>query len=183
MRRTEQAQGLRLMKFGEVYARTTGRLLSQAEAAEVPGVSERTFRRWRDRYEVDGAEGLRDDLPLLCLAPPTAPATNQPPAPRARLLLNIRHQRSCPLSRKWTLPRCPLPDRPACPISPHPNRRPTPEAYVAAGSCAFSCRSGARRRTREAADRRLRGCGGVLRRDVERRAGSHPAGTVRLPPG
>ena len=48
MRRTEQAQGLRLMKFEEVYGRTTARLLSQAEAAEVLGVSERTFRRWRD---------------------------------------------------------------------------------------------------------------------------------------
>ena len=60
MRRTEQAQGLRLMKFEEVYARTTARLLIQAEAAEVLGVSERTFRRWRDRYEVEGAEGLYD---------------------------------------------------------------------------------------------------------------------------
>ena len=60
MRRTEQVQGLRLMKFEELYARTTARLLSQAEAAEVLGVSERTFRRWRDRYEAEGAEGLYD---------------------------------------------------------------------------------------------------------------------------
>ena len=60
MRRTEQAQGLRLMKFEEVYARTTARLLSQAEAAEVLGMSERTFRRWRDRFEAEGAEGLYD---------------------------------------------------------------------------------------------------------------------------
>ena len=34
--------------------------MSQAEAAEVLGVSERTFRRWRDRYEAEGAEGLYD---------------------------------------------------------------------------------------------------------------------------
>ena len=60
MRRTEQAQGLRLMKFEEVYGRTRSRLLSQAEAAEVLGVSERTFRRWRDRYEAEGADGLYD---------------------------------------------------------------------------------------------------------------------------
>ena len=60
MRRTEQAQGLRLMKFEEVYGRTRSRLLSQAEAAEVLGVSERTFRRWRERYEAEGAEGLYD---------------------------------------------------------------------------------------------------------------------------
>ena len=59
MRRTEQAQGLSLMKFEEVYARTTARLLSQAEAAEVVGVSSRTFRRWRDRYETEGARGPR----------------------------------------------------------------------------------------------------------------------------
>ena len=60
MRRTEQAQGLRLMKFEEVYGRTVRGELSQAEAAEVLGMSERTFRRWRDRFEADGAEGLYD---------------------------------------------------------------------------------------------------------------------------
>ena len=48
MRWTEQVQGLRLMKFEEVYGRTHRGGLSQAEAAEVLGVSERTFRRWRD---------------------------------------------------------------------------------------------------------------------------------------
>ena len=52
MRRTEQAQGLRLMKFEEVYGRTLRGELSQAEAAEILGTSERTFRRWRDRFEV-----------------------------------------------------------------------------------------------------------------------------------
>ena len=60
MRRTEQAQGLRLMKFAEVYGRTRCGVLSQAEAAEILGVSERTFRRWRDRFEAEGAEGLYD---------------------------------------------------------------------------------------------------------------------------
>src|ERR1700735_552732 len=34
--------------------------LIQAEAAELVGVSERTFRRWRDRYDGDGAAGLID---------------------------------------------------------------------------------------------------------------------------
>ena len=60
MRRTEQVQGLRLMKFAEVYGRTHRGGLSQAEAAAVLGVSERTFRRWRDRYEAEGADGLYD---------------------------------------------------------------------------------------------------------------------------
>jgi transposase len=48
------------MKFEEVYGRTYRGGLSQAEAAEVLGTSERTFRRWRDRFEADGAEGLYD---------------------------------------------------------------------------------------------------------------------------
>ena len=60
MRRTEQVQGLRLMKFEEIYERTRRRQLSQFEAASILGVSERSFRRWRDRYEADGAEGLYD---------------------------------------------------------------------------------------------------------------------------
>ena len=46
------------MKFEEIYERTTSRLLSQAEAASILGVSERTFRRWRDRFEAEGGEGL-----------------------------------------------------------------------------------------------------------------------------
>ena len=60
MRRTELLQGLRLMKFDEVYGRTYRGELSQLEAAEILGMSERTFRRWRDRFEAEGAEGLYD---------------------------------------------------------------------------------------------------------------------------
>ncbi len=60
MRRTEQLQGLRLMKFEDVYGRNYRGELSQSEAAEVLGMSERTFRRYRDRFEADGAEGLYD---------------------------------------------------------------------------------------------------------------------------
>ena len=60
MRRTEVLQGIRLMKFEEIWERTRSRELSQLEAASVLGVSERTFRRWRDRYEAEGAEGLYD---------------------------------------------------------------------------------------------------------------------------
>ena len=59
MRRTEQAQGLRLMKFEEVYGRTRSRLLSQAEAGRCwacrngpSGAGAIALRR--------GAEGLYD---------------------------------------------------------------------------------------------------------------------------
>lgn len=60
MRRTEVLQGLRQMKFEEVYERTGRHALSQADAASILGMSERTFRRWRDRFEAEGAEGLYD---------------------------------------------------------------------------------------------------------------------------
>ena len=48
------------MKFEDVYGRWQARRLSQAEAAEILGMSERSFRRWRDRYEGEGAAGLLD---------------------------------------------------------------------------------------------------------------------------
>ena len=43
MRRTEQAAETDEAKYG----RTCRGVLGQAEAAEILGVSERTFRRWR----------------------------------------------------------------------------------------------------------------------------------------
>lgn len=60
MRRTEVLQGLRRMKFEEIYGRWQQRRLSQAEAAEILGMSERSFRRWRERYDAAGGEGLLD---------------------------------------------------------------------------------------------------------------------------
>lgn len=60
MRRTDVLQGIRLMKFADLIWRVERRELSQVQAAEVLGMSERTFRRWRDRYEAEGAEGLYD---------------------------------------------------------------------------------------------------------------------------
>src|SRR5690348_13443517 len=60
MRRTEVLQGLREMKFAEIHERFRGGRLSASEAAEWLGVSERTFRRWRGRYEEAGPAGLLD---------------------------------------------------------------------------------------------------------------------------
>jgi transposase-like protein len=48
------------MKFEDVYGRWQQRRLDQAEAAEILGMSEHTFRRWRERYAADGREGLLD---------------------------------------------------------------------------------------------------------------------------
>ncbi|WP_420013675.1 helix-turn-helix domain-containing protein [Tateyamaria sp.] len=48
------------MKFEDVYSRRTADKLTQEQAAEILGVSVRTVRRWEDRFEADGAEGLYD---------------------------------------------------------------------------------------------------------------------------
>ena len=47
-------------KFFDVFERWEQRQLSQVEAAEILGKSERQFRRYIDRYEACGPEGLRD---------------------------------------------------------------------------------------------------------------------------
>lgn len=60
MRRTEVLQELRVMKFEEIYDRFRRSRLSASEAAEWLGVSERTFRRLRGRYQEEGAAGLLD---------------------------------------------------------------------------------------------------------------------------
>jgi len=49
-----------MKKFLDVLGRYEGRKLSALEAGEILGCSERQFRRWRDRYEEEGLEGLRD---------------------------------------------------------------------------------------------------------------------------
>jgi transposase len=60
MRRTEILQEVRKMRFEEIYGTWTERNLTQEEAARVLGVCSRTFRRYIDRYEEDGLEGLKD---------------------------------------------------------------------------------------------------------------------------
>ena len=60
MRRTEQRQGLRMLKLRDVLSRWEGAELSQLEAAELLGMSERTFRRWSRRFEEAGEAGLMD---------------------------------------------------------------------------------------------------------------------------
>ena len=60
MRLTEARQGVRMLKFMDVFGRWEAAELNQLDAAELLGVGERTFRRWCRRYEEEGETGLLD---------------------------------------------------------------------------------------------------------------------------
>jgi transposase len=60
MRRTEALQGVRMAMFLNILHRWESAELNQEEAAELLGVSERTFRRWTRAYEDEGEAGLVD---------------------------------------------------------------------------------------------------------------------------
>ena len=60
MRRTEAHQGVRMIKFSSILSCYEAAEFSQAEAAELLGIGERTFRRWRQRFEDEGEAGLLD---------------------------------------------------------------------------------------------------------------------------
>ena len=60
MRRTEALQGVRMIRFLDVLGRYEAAEFNQMEAAELLGIDERTFRRWRQRFEDDGEAGLLD---------------------------------------------------------------------------------------------------------------------------
>ena len=60
MRRSEALQGVRMIKFRSVLDRYQSSDLNQIDAAALLGITERTFRRWCQRYEEGGEAGLLD---------------------------------------------------------------------------------------------------------------------------
>jgi transposase len=60
MDRARIHEGVRRMRFEDILGRVERSELSQTEAAELLGIGERTFRRWRDRHREPGVEGLDD---------------------------------------------------------------------------------------------------------------------------
>ena len=60
MRRTVWLQARRMEKFEDVSGHFQSKRLSLETAAELPGMPERTFRRYRRRWEEDGLEDLFD---------------------------------------------------------------------------------------------------------------------------
>jgi transposase len=60
MRRSEALEGVRMLRFRDILGRYGSNEFNQIEAAELLGVSERTFRRWCQRFEDGGEAGLLD---------------------------------------------------------------------------------------------------------------------------
>ena len=60
MTRTEVLQEIRKMRFEEAYEGWNAGRLTQAEAAQILGMCERSFRRYLAKYEAEGLEGLID---------------------------------------------------------------------------------------------------------------------------
>jgi transposase len=60
MDRARVDEGVRRMRFETLLDRHERGDMSQAEAAEMLGISERSFRRWRDRLRDEGPSGLAD---------------------------------------------------------------------------------------------------------------------------
>ncbi len=76
------------MRFEELLQRHERGALTQAEAGEMLGMSERTFRRWRERYREEGATGLSDRRVSASTASTSAGVERGPRTRRGR------HERS-----------------------------------------------------------------------------------------
>jgi len=81
MDRARIHEGIRRMRFTDILGRSERSELSQMEAAELLGISERTFRRWRDRHRDAGPAGL-DDRRL-------APSLRRAPAAEIERMLGL----------------------------------------------------------------------------------------------
>jgi hypothetical protein len=60
MTRTVLLQEIRKMRFDEAYEGWDSGTLTQGQAAELPGMCERSFRRYLTRYKASGLDGLID---------------------------------------------------------------------------------------------------------------------------
>jgi transposase len=83
MDRARIHEGIRRMRFEDVLGRAERSELSQMEAAELLGISERTFRRWRDRHRELGVAGLEDRR--------LAPSPRRAPVAEIERMLGLYH--------------------------------------------------------------------------------------------
>ena len=75
------------MRFADVVGRSERSEPSQIEAAELLGISERTFRRWRDRHHEAGETGLMDRR--------LAPSLRRAPAAEIERMLGLYRDLYC----------------------------------------------------------------------------------------
>src|SRR5205823_14201425 len=60
MKHYSEAAVERMMKVREVILRAMAKRITWWQAAEILGISDRSMRRWRERYEKHGYDGLFD---------------------------------------------------------------------------------------------------------------------------
>ena len=108
MGRTGVLQEIRMLRFEEIHDRFTKGRLSAAEAAEWLGVSERTFRRQRRRFEEEGelGQGGASPAPLSAMGQPAVAAvTGGPPGEAALIRSSTPEIRSITARRRSTSSR------------------------------------------------------------------------------
>jgi len=91
MDRARIHEGIRRMRIEDVVGRSERSELSQIEAAELLGISERTFRRWRDRHRETGLPGLADRR--------LAPSLRRAPVTEIERMLGLYRESRQPRSR------------------------------------------------------------------------------------
>src|SRR5258708_5584583 len=62
MKQHSEAAVERMMKVREVILRALAKRITWWQAAEILGISDRSMRRWRERYQQHGYDGLFDRL-------------------------------------------------------------------------------------------------------------------------
>src|SRR2546427_12787385 len=60
MKQHSEAAVERMMKVREVILRALAKRITWWQAAEILGISDRSMRRWRERYQKHGYDGLFD---------------------------------------------------------------------------------------------------------------------------
>src|SRR2546423_11526052 len=60
MKHYSEAAVERMMKVREVILRALAKRITWWQAAEILGISDRSMRRWRERYQKHGYDGLLD---------------------------------------------------------------------------------------------------------------------------
>jgi hypothetical protein len=76
MRRYLETAWERTMKVQEVILRAMAKKFMWWQAAEIIGISDRSMRRWKQRYEEGGYDGFRMIDGMTC--PYVLPATTYP---------------------------------------------------------------------------------------------------------